>query len=282
MLGTLLLCLLLLLSACVIVPVRYLLGQEWPRLRRALYFPIAGQSRMHHDIQRERLLNRLGGVSVALQTEDGRTVHCVWIESRGSSTANSPRAAADLAGGEGVTAPAAQKPLDEKPVALLLHANAMVLDDMVDWAYFYLCHDVSVLLVTFWGYPDPEEDEVPDPQPTSDSSLLLGSAPDNFRCPTERSMYLDAEAALRYLQQVNVARARHRSSARPPSLARPGAPRPCQSSCHVGACVARPRVSARAWRLRCGVSPPSAPWRTACRLAPRPRPRSACSTRDCA
>ena len=43
-------------------------------------------------------------------------------------------------------------------VALLLHANAMVLDDMSDWAQFYLSLGVSVMMLTFWGYPDPDED----------------------------------------------------------------------------------------------------------------------------
>ena len=48
------------------------------------------------------------------------------------------------------------------PAALLLHANAMVLDDMSDWAQYYLSLGVSVLIVTFWGYPDPGN---PNPQP---------------------------------------------------------------------------------------------------------------------
>ena len=39
---------------------------------------------------------------------------------------------------------------------------------MSDWAQYYLSLGASVLLLTFWGYPDPEEDYTelaPDGQP---------------------------------------------------------------------------------------------------------------------
>ena len=67
------------------------------------------------------------------------------------------------------------------PAALLLHANAMVLDDMSDWAQYYLSLGVSVLIVTFWGYPDPEEAQQSDwaqqSQPHCPSQRPCGSAP---------------------------------------------------------------------------------------------------------
>ena len=82
----------------------------------------------------------------------------------------------------------------------------MVLDDMIDWAHYYLSLGCSVMLVTFWGYPDPEDEEggsdLRSPSPTaaqSDSASLLGGdgSDDGLadRTPTEATMYLDAEAA---------------------------------------------------------------------------------------
>ena len=190
------------LLLCICVPFRYLVNQEWPRLRRALYFPIAGQARWEHRTQRVRLLRRFGGVELKLRTADERDVHCVWIEYRG-----------DLEGGGGGgedTSPC------ETPVALCLHANAMVLDDMIDWAQFYLSRGVSVMLVTFWGYPDPNDPDDLDEQPAGlapelqDSlaggvdATLLGSGVEGevVRCPSEQTMYHDAEAALRYIHEV--------------------------------------------------------------------------------
>jgi len=190
------------LLLCICVPFRYLVNQEWPRLRRALYFPIAGQARWEHRTQRIRLLRRFGGVELKLRTADERDVHCVWIEYRG-----------DLEGGGGGgedTSPC------ETPVALCLHANAMVLDDMIDWAQFYLSRGVSVMLVTFWGYPDPNDPDDLDEQPAGlapelqDSlaggvdATLLGSGVEGevVRCPSEQTMYHDAEAALRYIHEV--------------------------------------------------------------------------------
>ena len=61
----------------------------------------------------QRLLKRLGGEEVALTTSDDRVVHCVWAAPKSGARAG---------------------PHDGGPVALLLHANAMVLDDMSDWA----------------------------------------------------------------------------------------------------------------------------------------------------
>jgi len=190
------------LLLCICVPFRYLVNQEWPRLRRALYFPIAGQARWEHRTQRVRLLRRFGGVELKLRTADERDVHCVWIEYRG-----------DLEGGGGGgedTSPC------ETPVALCLHANAMVLDDMIDWAQFYLSRGVSVMLVTFWGYPDPNDPDDLDEQPAGlppelqdnlsggVDATLLGSGVEGevVRCPSEQTMYHDAEAALRYIHEV--------------------------------------------------------------------------------
>jgi len=190
------------LLLCICVPFRYLVNQEWPRLRRALYFPIAGQARWEHRTQRIRLLRRFGGVELKLRTTDERDVHCVWIEYRGDLEGGG-------LGGED-TSPC------ETPVALCLHANAMVLDDMIDWAQFYLSRGVSVMLVTFWGYPDPNDPDDLDEQPAGlapelqDSlaggvdATLLGSGVEGevVRCPSEQTMYHDAEAALRYIHEV--------------------------------------------------------------------------------
>ena len=107
---------------CFGLPLRYLLRNEWPRLRQMLFFPLAGQMRPGQNIQRARLLRRLNGVEVSLPTADGRVVHCVWA----------PGDAADRDGG---------------PAVLLLHANAMVLDDMADWAAYYLNLGAGVLLL---------------------------------------------------------------------------------------------------------------------------------------
>ena len=201
-------------ALCVCLPLRWLLKQEWPQLRRMLYFPIAGQARWEHRTQRDRLLRRLGGQELVLRTEDNRDVHCVWIEHPGSRE-TSP----DLKSTPGYQAPSdgAARPPIETPVVLLLHANAMVLDDMVDWAHYYLALGCSVMLVTFWGYPDPTDEEelaanggrragspVNDPQTSSDAVRLLGGESgmedeaEADRTPTEATMYLDAEAALRY------------------------------------------------------------------------------------
>jgi len=190
------------LLLCICVPFRYLVNQEWPRLRRALYFPIAGQARWEHRTQRVRLLRRFGGVELKLRTADERDVHCVWIEYRG-----------DL---EGVGLGGEDTSPCETPVALCLHANAMVLDDMIDWAQFYLSRGVSVMLVTFWGYPDPNDPDDLDEQPAGlppelqdnlsggVDATLLGSGVEGevVRCPSEQTMYHDAEAALRYIHEV--------------------------------------------------------------------------------
>lgn len=199
-------------ALCVCLPLRWLLKQEWPQLRRMLYFPIAGQSRWEHRTQRTRLLRRLGGKELVLRTDDDRRVHCVWIEHPGSRGA-SPDIKSTSAPGAAQSSGGADDPPIETPVVLLLHANAMVLDDMIDWAHYYLSLGCSVMLVTFWGYPDPEDEEggsdLRSPSPTaaqSDSASLLGGdgSDDGLadRTPTEATMYLDAEAALRYVQQV--------------------------------------------------------------------------------
>ena len=154
---------------CVGLPLRYLLRNEWPRLRQMLFFPLAGQMRPGQNIQRARLLRRLNGVEVSLPTADGRVVHCVWA----------PGDAADRDGG---------------PAVLLLHANAMVLDDMADWAAYYLNLGAGVLLLTYWGYPDPAEDFT-----ARDAYTGEPLAADGRHCPDELSVYLDAEAALGFV-----------------------------------------------------------------------------------
>ena len=114
---------------CLGLPIRWVLRQEWPQLRQSLYFPVVGQVRWEHRRQRARLLRRIGGVETTVITADKRKVHCVWAHAEGAAP-----------GG---------------PAVLLLHANAMVLDDMVDWAWYYLNLHVSVMLVTFWGCAGP-------------------------------------------------------------------------------------------------------------------------------
>lgn len=110
---------------CIGLPIRWVLRQEWPSLRQSLYFPAVGQVRFEHRRQRNWLLRRVGGMEATVITADNRKVHCVWAPSDDGRS--------------------------DGPVVILLHANAMVLDDMVDWATFYLQHRVSVMLVTFWG-----------------------------------------------------------------------------------------------------------------------------------
>ena len=50
-------------TLCCCAPLRYLLSNEWPRLRQMLYFPLSGQMRWEHRTQRQRLIRRLGGVA---------------------------------------------------------------------------------------------------------------------------------------------------------------------------------------------------------------------------
>lgn len=187
---------------CVCVPFRWLTSQEWPRLRRMLYFPIAGNERPEHRAQRQRLLIRHGGVEVKLRTPDDRDVHCVWIECRDPERGGGGRRASrDAIDGDDACA---------TPVALCLHANAMVLDDMIDWAQFYTARGVSVLLVTFWGYPDPDEREPDEPplgmESAADSprELLVGDegGAREVRCPTEFTMCHDAEVALHWIREA--------------------------------------------------------------------------------
>ena len=135
--------LLLLCALCCCAPLRYLLSNEWPRLRQLLYFPLSGQMRWEHRTQRTRLLRRLNGVEVTLTTADERVVHAVWVPAPARSpTASGPASAPSTSpmssGSGGRQAPAAGGGGDASgsagPAVLLLHANAMVLDDMSDWA----------------------------------------------------------------------------------------------------------------------------------------------------
>ena len=147
---------------CFGLPLHYLLRNEWPRLRQMLFFPLAGQMRPGQNIQRARLLRRLNGVEVSLPTADGRVVHCVWA----------PGDAADRDGG---------------PAVLLLHANAMVLDDMADWAAYYLNLGAGVLLLTYWGYPDPAEDFTARDAYTGEPLAADGrTAPTSSQCTSTR------------------------------------------------------------------------------------------------
>ena len=41
------------LVLCVVLPFRWLFGHRWPRLRQALFFPLAGQMRWEHRTQRQ-------------------------------------------------------------------------------------------------------------------------------------------------------------------------------------------------------------------------------------
>jgi dienelactone hydrolase len=144
------------------------------------------------------------GVPVLLRTADERTVHAVWIEYRSPGAKLPDRAHSATDEGPCAT-----------PVALCLHANAMVLDDMIDWAQFYLTRGISVMLVTFWGYPDPDEPEAdgraspPTAAPDVERVKQLPremeaaySADVGMRCPSEQTMYHDAEAALRWLMDT--------------------------------------------------------------------------------
>jgi dienelactone hydrolase len=186
--------------ACVVAPVRWLLRQDWPKLRQALYFPLAGQVRWEHATQRQILLQRLGAVEVDLTTADERTVHGVWFEPRemranGSSSSRVGSAAPP-------PPPDGSAVLPSQPVVLLLHANAMVLDDMSDWAVYYLSLGCSVLCITFWGYPDPAEEHglyAADGGGATEGSPLAEMPEEGAYCPTELSLYLDAEAGLQHL-----------------------------------------------------------------------------------
>ena len=131
--------LLLLCALCCCAPLRYLLSNEWPRLRQLLYFPLSGQMRWEHRTQRTRLLRRLNGVEVTLTTADERVVHAVWVPAPARSpTASGPTSAPSTSpmssGSGGRQAPAAGGGGDASgsagPAVLLLHANAMVLGDM--------------------------------------------------------------------------------------------------------------------------------------------------------
>lgn len=84
-------------------------GQDWPKLRAMFFFPLGGTSRgPHHAAQRQLLIRRLNGQAVRLVTTDKRAISAVWAEP-------AQPARADVA-------------------VILLGANAMVLDDMVEYA----------------------------------------------------------------------------------------------------------------------------------------------------
>lgn len=191
--------------ACVVAPVRWLLRQDWPKLRQALYFPLAGQVRWEHATQRQILLRRLGAVEVDLMTADERTVHGVWFEPREVRANGHSSSRGGSAGGDGASPPPADsggEVLPSQPVVLLLHANAMVLDDMSDWAIYYLSLGCSVLCITFWGYPDPAEEHglyTADGGGATEGSPLAEVPQEGAYCPTELSLYLDAEAGLQHL-----------------------------------------------------------------------------------
>ncbi|KAL3924169.1 MAG: hypothetical protein SGPRY_003995, partial [Prymnesium sp.] len=166
---------------CLTLPIRWVLRQEWPTLRQSLYFPVVGQVRNEHQRQRARLLRRIGGVDTTVITADNRKVHCVWAPTDEART--------------------------DGPVVLLLHANAMVLDDMVDWAVYYLQLRVSVMMVTFWGQPTPHT-------LSARTRMKLGCS-QSTSLVAEATLYLDAEAALSYVQQESLREEARVSIARP-------------------------------------------------------------------
>ncbi|KAJ1628632.1 hypothetical protein T492DRAFT_841451 [Pavlovales sp. CCMP2436] len=111
--------------------VAHVTGQDWPKLRNMFYFPLGGTTRgSHHATQRQRLLQRLGGTNLRLVTRDNRAVSAVYAEP--------------------------DRPVRTDVAVILIGANAMVLDDMVEYAEFYLHRlRVPVLMLSLWGYPDP-------------------------------------------------------------------------------------------------------------------------------
>ena len=217
MLGALLaLCL---LALCLGAPVRYLLSKDWPKIRNALFFPLAGKARFQHHAQRNRLLKKFNATQLQIQTGDNRTIHALWAQPTNNQTKQSnthARQSPALIADQGQ-----EHTLDtlssisachqaqsgnsggdankyDPPTALLFHANAMVLDDMVEWMEFYMHCGFSVLSVTFGGYPDPSEE--PCTSLTANDDVFDDvSSP---RYPNESSIYLDAEAALTYLRKV--------------------------------------------------------------------------------
>jgi dienelactone hydrolase len=144
---------------------------------------------------------------VTLRTDDERTVHAVWVEH--------PSSRAREGSARGAAFEPESAPACETPAVLLLHANAMVLDDMAEWANYYLGLGCSVLMVTFWSYPDPteeyEEEEASPTMPEGGSgdqpmaSLLNAHAEQREhgpKMPTETSVDLDGEAALKFVLQT--------------------------------------------------------------------------------
>lgn len=110
--------------------VQHIISQDWPKLRNMFFFPLGGTTRPHHAVQRQRVLRRLRGVQVRLVTRDQRVITAVWAEPQEAS--------------------------QEDAGVLLLGANAMVLDDLLEYAEWYLHRlRVPVLLVNLWSYPDP-------------------------------------------------------------------------------------------------------------------------------
>eukprot|EP00965_Chrysotila_dentata_P244187 6205820-Pleurochrysis_carterae.AAC.2 len=150
---------------CLLLPLHWAMRQNWPKLRQAVFFPLAGTTRIDHAAQRMRLLRALRATEVTLTTADERTVHGIWAEPYGSLNssgqsacrmdANNGVSGASFggggAGGVGSCAGGGGGGDEGPPVVILLHANAMVLDDMSDWAQFYLSRGFSVLAITFAG-----------------------------------------------------------------------------------------------------------------------------------
>jgi dienelactone hydrolase len=162
-------------------------GQDWPKLRNMFFFPLGGTSRgPQHRLVRQRLLSRLNGQPVRLVTRDKRAISAVWAEPRYPARADA--------------------------AVIIIGANAMVLDDLIEYAEWYLGRlRVPVLLISIWGYPDPTNPAVAASKPAAvggsesgapDETTPLNPSPaasEASLCPTELTAYLDGEAAFAYL-----------------------------------------------------------------------------------
>jgi len=154
--------------------VQRVIGQDWPQLRNMFFFPLGGTQRSHHAVQRQRVLRRLNGKQLVLTTADQREVSAVWAQ-----PAEPPGTPAGV---------------------MLIGANAMVLDDLLEYAEFYLHRlRLPVLLLNLWGYPDPAvRPGAGRPQALADPGSPQGAAPPP-PCPTELTAYQDGEAALAHM-----------------------------------------------------------------------------------
>lgn len=154
-----------------------IISRDWPKLRNMFFFPLGGTERPHHAVQRQRVIRRLNGVQLSLTTYDKREISAVWAH---------PPA------GDAVTSAA----------VMLLGANAMVLDDLLDYAEWYLHRlRLPVLIVNLWSYPDPVVRAKPPVSGGEEDPLVDEEAMGDGTCPSELSTYQDGEAAFAHMQQ---------------------------------------------------------------------------------